>query len=197
MYGRIPYLNNSLISWAIQQSNLRHLLYYIWVCSRMPLSAPLHMSWLFTSFTKFSEVYWASGPVWRMSTVIYPFCFAVYTAWIGICAWVIAIYDHVSFVSTFCASLYVLWFLMVTMANMVFCCWFAVSCIVSKFPVLPVLDNRGTVHPLVHINYSTPGCQCVDIFKKMDMLVLVVYCKDYREKSLCAKLYWRLGPAWK
>jgi len=41
MYGRIPYLNNSLISWAIQRSNLRHLLYYIRVCSGMPLSAPL------------------------------------------------------------------------------------------------------------------------------------------------------------
>jgi len=133
----------------------------------------------------------AEWSLWQ-STVIYPFCFAVYIAWIGICAWVIAIYDHVSFVSTFCASLYVLWFLMVTMANTVFCCWFAVSCIVSKFPALLVLDNRGAVHPLVHINYSTPGCQCVDIFKEMDMLVLVVHCKDYRGKSLCANvIFWK------
>jgi len=38
-YGRIPYLNISLISWAIHRSDLRHLLYYIavwlvphWVC---------------------------------------------------------------------------------------------------------------------------------------------------------------------
>ena len=43
IYGRIPYLNISLISWAIQQSNLRHLLYYIQVCSGTPLSAPLHI----------------------------------------------------------------------------------------------------------------------------------------------------------
>ena len=28
MYGRIPYLNNSLSSWAIHRSNLRRLLYY-------------------------------------------------------------------------------------------------------------------------------------------------------------------------
>ena len=41
MYSRIPYLNNSLISWAIQRSNLRRLLYYIRVCSGTPLSALL------------------------------------------------------------------------------------------------------------------------------------------------------------
>jgi len=29
MYGRIPYLNISLISWAIHRSDLRRLLYYI------------------------------------------------------------------------------------------------------------------------------------------------------------------------
>ena len=28
VYGRIPYLNNSLSSWATHRSNLRHLLYY-------------------------------------------------------------------------------------------------------------------------------------------------------------------------
>ena len=39
MYGRIPYLNISLISWAIHGSDLRRLLYYIevwlvphWAC---------------------------------------------------------------------------------------------------------------------------------------------------------------------
>jgi len=68
---------------------------------------------------------------------------------------------------------------------------------VSKFPALLALDNRGAVHPLVHINYSTPSYQYVDIFKEMGMLVLVVYYKDYRGKSLCAKLCWRLGLAWK
>ena len=41
MYGRIPYLNNSLSSWAIHRSDLRRLVYYIRVCSGMPLSVPL------------------------------------------------------------------------------------------------------------------------------------------------------------
>jgi len=41
MYGRISYLNISLISWAIQQFNLRCLYYYSWVCSGIPLSALL------------------------------------------------------------------------------------------------------------------------------------------------------------
>jgi len=43
MYGRIPYLNNSLSSWAIHCFNLRRLLYYIavwlvphWVCPYTP-----------------------------------------------------------------------------------------------------------------------------------------------------------------
>ena len=42
MYGRIPYLNNSLSSWAIHHSDLRCLLYYTGVCSGAPPSAPLH-----------------------------------------------------------------------------------------------------------------------------------------------------------
>jgi len=41
MYGRIPYLNNSLSSWAIHRSNLGCLLYYNQVCSGLPLSDPL------------------------------------------------------------------------------------------------------------------------------------------------------------
>ena len=41
MYSRIPYLNNSLSSWAIYRSDLRRLLYYTGVCSGMPLSVPL------------------------------------------------------------------------------------------------------------------------------------------------------------
>jgi len=45
MYGRVPYLNISLISWAIQRSDLRRLLYYIQVCSGMPPSAPLQIPW--------------------------------------------------------------------------------------------------------------------------------------------------------
>jgi len=67
----------------------------------------------------------------------------------------------------------------------------------SKFLALPALDYRGAVHPLVYINYSTSGCQCVDILEKMGVLVLIVYCKDYRGKSLCAKLCWGLGLVWK
>ena len=43
MYGRIPYLNISLISWAIHRSNLRYFLYYSQACSGTPLSAPLHV----------------------------------------------------------------------------------------------------------------------------------------------------------
>jgi len=41
MYGRIPYLNISLISWTIHQSKLRRLLYYSRACSGTPLSALL------------------------------------------------------------------------------------------------------------------------------------------------------------
>ena len=41
MYDRIPYLNNSLSSWAIHRSDLRCLVYYIRVCSGVPTSAPL------------------------------------------------------------------------------------------------------------------------------------------------------------
>ena len=44
MYGRIPYLNISLISWAIHRSNLRCLLYYSQVCSGIPPSTPLHIT---------------------------------------------------------------------------------------------------------------------------------------------------------
>jgi len=44
MYSRIPYLNNSLSSWAIYRSDLRRLLYYIGVCSGTPLSALLQYS---------------------------------------------------------------------------------------------------------------------------------------------------------
>ena len=42
MYSRIPYLNISLISWAIHRSNLRCLFYYSRACSGTPPSAPLH-----------------------------------------------------------------------------------------------------------------------------------------------------------
>ena len=45
MYGRIPYLNISLIFWAIQWSDLRRLLYYIRVCSGTPPSALLQVPW--------------------------------------------------------------------------------------------------------------------------------------------------------
>ena len=45
MYDKVPYLNISLISWAIQRSDLRRLLYYIQVCSGMPPSAPLQIPW--------------------------------------------------------------------------------------------------------------------------------------------------------
>ena len=43
MYGRIPYLNISLISWTIYRSNLRRLLYYSRACSGTPPSAPLYI----------------------------------------------------------------------------------------------------------------------------------------------------------
>ena len=42
IYSRIPYLNISLIFWAIHRSNLRRLIYYSRVCSGTPPSAPLH-----------------------------------------------------------------------------------------------------------------------------------------------------------
>ena len=50
MYSRIPYLNIRLISWAIHQSNLRRLLYYSQACSGIPLSAPLQLYGLCTTF---------------------------------------------------------------------------------------------------------------------------------------------------
>ena len=50
MYGRIPYLNISLSSWAIHCSNLRYLRYYSQVCSGTPLSAPLQRPRLFPTF---------------------------------------------------------------------------------------------------------------------------------------------------
>ena len=43
MYGRIPYLNNSLSFWTIHHSDLRRFLYYTGVCSGTPLSAPLQV----------------------------------------------------------------------------------------------------------------------------------------------------------
>ena len=44
MYGRIPYLNISLISWAIHGSDLRRLLYYIEVWLGTSPSVPLTLS---------------------------------------------------------------------------------------------------------------------------------------------------------
>jgi len=41
MYGRIPYLNNSLSSWATHYSNLRRLLYYTAVWLGASPSVPL------------------------------------------------------------------------------------------------------------------------------------------------------------
>jgi len=41
MYGRIPYLNNSLSSWAIHRFDLRRLPYYIAVWLGASLSVPL------------------------------------------------------------------------------------------------------------------------------------------------------------
>jgi len=41
MYGRIPYLNNSLSSWATYRSNLRRLLYYTAVWLGASPSVPL------------------------------------------------------------------------------------------------------------------------------------------------------------
>jgi len=47
MYGRIPYLNNSLSSWATHCSNLRCLLYYtaVWLGASpsVPLTHSLHL----------------------------------------------------------------------------------------------------------------------------------------------------------
>ena len=44
MYSRIPYLNNSLSSWAIHRSNLRHLLYYTAVWLGASSSVPVRLA---------------------------------------------------------------------------------------------------------------------------------------------------------
>ena len=60
----------------------------------------------------------------------------------------------------------------------------------SEFPALIALDNERAVHPLTHVDYSTPGCQCADIFQEVGVLVFIVYCKDYKGEALCTKLCW-------
>ena len=47
MYGRIPYLNNSLSSWATHCSNLRRLLYYTAVWLGASPSVPLTTTWYY------------------------------------------------------------------------------------------------------------------------------------------------------
>jgi len=50
MYGRIPYLNNSLSSWATHCSNLRRLLYYTAVWLGTSPSVPLTLTILLNNF---------------------------------------------------------------------------------------------------------------------------------------------------